>query len=108
MKIPAGQALVAFGEMKIDRADETGERTNDAKGKERDNGPRKYAGHLVVPKWKSRKSQSRRRHRSRSAGPYDRSCRPKSSRKKIRRNSLSTFDFAKQVDELRADVFVPP
>ncbi|KFX90299.1 hypothetical protein O988_08271 [Pseudogymnoascus sp. VKM F-3808] len=57
MKITAGQALVAFGEMKIDRADETGERTNDAKGKERDNGLRKYAGHLVVPKWKSRKGK---------------------------------------------------
>lgn len=55
MKITAGQPLVAFGEMKIDRADETGERTNDPKGKERDNGLRKYAGHLVVPKWKSRK-----------------------------------------------------
>jgi hypothetical protein len=55
MKITAGQALVAFGEMNIDGSDETGEMTNDVKGKEGDSRSRKHAGHLVVPKWKSRR-----------------------------------------------------
>ena len=55
MKVTARQALAAFREMNIAEADETGGKMKNEKGKERDSGSRRQAGHLVVPVWNTKR-----------------------------------------------------